>query len=72
MLVRQGDVLLLMHNLKHIFLLLLDILQYFTEGLLPFLQIFYSEFYRKGHYDQCELEGDTTNKLYTSLLVCSV
>ena len=47
-----------------------DVLLYYSEGFLPFLQIFYSRFYQKGHDNQCELEKDTTDKLYTSILVC--
>ena len=49
-----------------------DVLLYYSEGLLPFLQVFYSEFYQKGNYDQSELEGDTTEIIYTSLLVCKI
>ena len=43
---------------------------YYSEGFLPFLQIFYGEFYCKGHYDQSQLEGDTTDSIYISMLVC--
>ena len=50
----------------------LDVLLYYTEGFLPFLQIFYSEFYTKSHENQREVEGDTTEKIYASLLVCIV
>ena len=50
----------------------LDVLLYYSEGFLPFLQIYYNEFYRKDHYNQSELEGDTTENLYTSLLVCLI
>lgn len=53
----------------YLFHLSLDVLLYYAEGFLPYLQIFFTEFYRKGHYDQCEIEGDTTDNIYTALLV---
>ena len=46
-----------------------DVLLYYSEGFLPFLRIFYSEFYRKGHFDQSDHEGDATDNIYKSLLV---
>ena len=47
----------------------LDVLLYVTEGFLPFLQIFYSEMYQKGNFDQTQVEGETTNKIYEAMLV---
>ena len=46
-----------------------DVLLYVSEGFLPFLQIFYGEFYRKDNYDQSKYEGDTTNLIYQAMLV---
>ena len=46
-------------------------LLYVSEGFMPFLQIFYSKFYRKRDYDQIELEGNTTDLLYKAMLVSS-
>ena len=46
-----------------------DVLLYVSEGFMPFLQIFYSEFYRKGSYEQTALEGETTDLLYKAMLV---
>ena len=46
-----------------------DVLLYVSEGFMPFLQIFYGEFYRKGSYEQTELEGETTDLLYKAMLV---
>ena len=48
----------------------IDILLYYTEAFLPFLQIFFGEFYLRGHEDQSEFEGHTIGKIYSSLLVC--
>lgn len=51
------------------FFLSADVLLYVSEGFLPFLQMFYSEFYRKGSFEQSQVEGETTDLLYQAMLV---
>lgn len=57
------------YSLSSIMCFFIDVLLYTSEGFLPFLQIFYSEFYRKIYFDQGQVEGETTNDIYKALLV---
>ena len=63
------------HYFSHLLLRLIsffpltDVLLYVCEGFMPFLQIFYTELYRKGNFEQTQVEGDTTDQLYKAMLV---
>lgn len=48
-----------------------DVLLYVSEGLFPFLQVFYNDFYSTNDYDQQEVEGGVSGDVYKALLVSS-
>ncbi len=55
-----------------ILILFADVLLYVSEAFMPFLQIFYSELYRKDSLEQSKVEGESTDLLYQALLVSDV